>query len=91
MTSREATQDISNIQAAYELANGKNLINADSFHLSCCIFLQWTVILSSHNRQSRLYPVQPTKNFVSTKRHSDVTAADLTTNGTLPLSKQRIH
>jgi hypothetical protein len=79
-TSREVNQDISDIQAVYELANRENLINTDSFHLSYTSAAYYNYEYKQQAKQIAMISsidVPPIKNFVSTKRHSDITAADL--------------
>jgi hypothetical protein len=80
VTSRDVTQDISDIHAVYELANRENLINSDSFHLSYISAVYCDYEFTQQAKQIAMISsivVPPIKNFVSTKRHSDITAADL--------------
>jgi hypothetical protein len=72
--SGEVNQDISDFQAAYKLSNSKNLILSYISAAYCDYeFTQQAkqiAIISSID-------VPPTKTFLSTKQHFNITAADL--------------
>ena len=80
MITTEIDQQSFDLQAAYELGDRENLINFDSFYLSYI-----STVNGDYEFKLQAKPiarissidVPPIKNFISKKRHSDITAADL--------------
>jgi len=80
MFTTDIDQDGFDLQAAYELGDRENLINSDSFYLSYISTVYGDYEFKPQVKQiTRISSVDvpPIKNFISKKRHSDITAADL--------------
>ena len=80
VVSTEIDQEGFDLQAAYELGDRENLINSDSFYLSYISTVYGDYEFKPQvNQITRIssIDVPPIKNFISKKRHSDITAADL--------------
>jgi hypothetical protein len=76
----EIDQEGFDLQAAYELGDRENLINSDSFYLSYISTVYGDYESKPQVKQiTRILSIDvpPIKNFISKKRHSDITAADL--------------
>jgi hypothetical protein len=76
----EVDQEGFDLQAAYELGDRENFINSDSFYLSVLSTVYGDYEFKPQVKQiTRIssIDVPPIKNFISKKRHSDITAADL--------------
>jgi hypothetical protein len=76
----EIDQEGFDLQAAYELGDRENLVNSDSFYLSCISTVYGDYEFKPQVKQiTRIssIDVPPIKNFISKKRPSDITAADL--------------
>ena len=92
VVSTEIDQEGFDLQAAYELGDRENLINSDSFYLSYISTVYGDYEFKPQvNQITRIssIDVPPIKNFISKKRHSDITVADLSNRWRIGIS--RIH
>jgi hypothetical protein len=94
VVSTEIDQEGFDIQAAYELGDRENLINSDSFYLSYISTVYGDYEFKPQGNQiTRIssIDVPPIKDFISKKRHSDITAADLSNRWRIGIQQRRIH